>query len=208
MSVEQNYKNLVAQTYGATLVGVSKKQSTQAIEQAYAAGLRQVGENYWQEAKLKMKTLQNLNLKWHFIGRLQSSKIPHMVNKFECLQSLDQHAHAVKISMHATAPQKVFVQVNIAGEKNKGGVAPEQLNMFLKIISRLDNIVVEGLMSLPPLNVTDELKICHFKQLKTLQTQLGLKHLSVGTSCDWQLALQHGATMLRIGEALFGPRAC
>ena len=199
------------------LIAVSKRQSLEKIQAAYACGQKIFGENYIQEAQDKI-IRSHLNASWHYIGHLQSNKTAIAVELFDMIQTVDRVKIAKKIQRHAARmgkKQKILVQVNVGREKQKSGVLPEEAEKLIKNIAQEPNIRILGLMTMPPWSENPEESRPHFRQLYELATDLNSKgcfacpervELSMGMSGDYQVAIEEGATMVRIGTALFGAR--
>lgn len=196
-----------------TCIAVSKKQSIECINQAWSLGYRHFGESYVQEALPKINKLPQAT--WHFIGRIQSNKIKEIAAYFNVVHSLASPAHAKKLELACAAFHKkmgVFIQVNFDRELQKNGLAPEELPAMIKAMESLSHLTLKGLMLIPKLDETYEEREEDFKRLKALLTQyqspvtLEFQCLSMGMSQDYPLAIQHGATHVRLGTAIFGPR--
>ncbi len=197
-----------------TLLAVTKSQPPETVRAAADLGLTPFGENKVQEAKAKIPLCPGW-LRWHFIGHLQSNKCRDAVELFQMIQSVDSLSLAQEISKRADQAAKtmpVLLEVNIAGEASKFGYQPEQLLVELKNINALPRIEIHGLMTVPPWSAEPEKARPHFQRLRELKIQceqiLGapLPCLSMGMSGDYEVAIKEGATMVRIGTALFGPR--
>lgn len=198
-----------------TLLGVSKGQPPEAVEAAAALGLRLFGENRVQEAKAKIGRCPG-GLHWHLIGHLQSNKCRDAVQFFEMIQSVDSLALAQEINKWADKAAKrlpVLLEVNVAGESSKFGFKPEQLTAELESINRLPRLEIHGLMTIAPWTPDSEKVRPIFRRLRELKEEcerlLGapLPQLSMGMSGDFEVAIEEGATLVRIGTALFGPRS-
>jgi len=197
------------------LLAVTKSHPPETVAAAAQLGLSLFGENKVQEAKAKIPLCPG-RLRWHFIGHLQSNKCRDAVELFEMIQSVDSLALAQEIARRAEAAAKtmpILLEVNVAGEASKFGYAPETLLAELAAINALPKIEVHGLMTVPPY-VTDPGKARpHFQRLRSLKERceqvLGapLPHLSMGMSGDFEVAIDEGATIIRIGTALFGSRS-
>jgi pyridoxal phosphate enzyme (YggS family) len=196
------------------MLAVSKTHPPETIKVAADCGLIFFGENKIQEAKAKIPLCSN-KLRWHFIGHLQSNKVRDAVELFEMIQSVDSLGLAQEISKRAEQAAKtmpVLVEVNVAGEASKFGCKPEQLFSDLKNISTLPRIEIRGLMTVPPWSAEPEKVRPCFQRLRELKLRceeiIGapLPHLSMGMSGDFEIAIEEGATIVRIGTALFGPR--
>ena len=198
-----------------TLVGASKGQSAAALKLALDAGLRDFGENYLKDALPKISALAaQPTPTWHFIGALQANKTRAVAENFSWVHTIDRLRHAERLSeqrpFHAPA-LNVCVQVNIGGEGSKGGVAPTALRQLLRDIAPLPRLKLRGLMCLPPPEEDRARQRYWLQQLRELFESVnadgaGLDSLSMGMSSDLEAAVQEGATLLRIGTALFGPR--
>ena len=205
-----------------TLLAVSKGQETETLRAAAAAGLRQFGESYPQEALAKIDALAKIHapadldgpLTWHFVGRLQANKTRPVAERFVWVHAVDRLKIAQRLSeqrpYHAGA-LNVCLQVNIAGELTKGGVSPAQLPELAASVAALPRLKLRGLMCIPPAEPTEARQRAWFAQLRGLLEALntqgaGLDTLSMGMSADLEAAVLEGATCLRVGTALFGPR--
>lgn len=197
-----------------TLLAVSKTHPPETIKAAADCGQIFFGENKVQEAKAKIPLCPG-KLRWHFIGHLQSNKCRDAVELFEMIQSVDGLPLAREIARHTGQAAKmmpVLLEVNVAGEASKFGYQPEQLLAELKELNALSRLEIQGLMTVPPWSAESEKSRPYFRRLRELKAQceqiLGapLPHLSMGMSDDFEVAIEEGATMVRIGTALFGPR--
>jgi pyridoxal phosphate enzyme (YggS family) len=186
-----------------------------AVHEAYAAGQTCFGENYVQEALGKMDALSHLSLRWHFIGRIQSNKTGLIANKFHWVHSLDRIKIARRLSEQrdpALPPLSVCLQVNLSGEPTKGGVIPDEVLALALAVAELPRLHLRGLMTVPEAGGDFESQRIPFRrlrrQLEFLNTQgLALDTLSMGMSHDIEAAIAEGATIVRIGTAIFGPRS-
>lgn len=197
-----------------TLLGVSKGQPADLIRAAAAAGVTDIGESYLAEALAKMEALGDLPLTWHFIGRLQANKTRHVAERFAWVHGLDRLKLAERLATqrpyHAPA-LNVCIQVNLAGEASKGGVPAEEAPALAAAVAALPRLALRGLMCIPPEETDPGRQRAWFAQLRALKDALnagglGLDTLSMGMSGDFEAAIQEGATLVRIGTALFGPR--
>lgn len=193
------------------LLAVSKTKPAAAIREAYAAGLRDFGENYLQEALEKQAELSDLHLIWHFIGPIQSNKTRPIAEHFDWVHSVDRLKIAQRLSEQRPAhlpPLNICLQVNVSAEDSKSGCSPEALPELAKAIAALPNLRLRGLMAIP--EPTDDVAAQHaaFAQLRQLRDDLALNldTLSMGMSHDLEAAIAEGATWVRIGTALFGAR--
>jgi hypothetical protein len=198
-----------------TLLAVSKTHPPETIKAAADCGQIFFGENKVQEAKAKIPLCPG-KLRWHFIGHLQSNKCRDAVELFEMIQSVDSLTLAQEINRRAEQAAKrmpVLMEVNVAGEASKFGYQPERLLVELKEINLLPRLEIRGLMTVPPWSPEAEESRPHFRRLRELKQRaeqvLGapLPHLSMGMSGDFEMAIEEGATIVRVGTALFGPRA-
>lgn len=195
------------------LIGATKGVDPQRILEAIEAGLRDIGENYVQEAQRK-QPLIGPRAHWHMIGRLQTNKARHAVRLFECLHSLDSLELARELNKRAKTEgkkMKVLIQVNLSGEATKGGIKAEEVLSFLEGISEFEWLEPIGLMTLPPPPKDPEDSRPFFRTLRQLRDMLEergirLTELSMGTSDDFEVAVEEGATMVRVGRAIFGER--
>ncbi|VXB52349.1 YggS family pyridoxal phosphate-dependent enzyme [Pseudomonas sp. 8O] len=193
------------------LLAVSKTKPAAAIREAYAAGLRDFGENYLQEALEKQAELSDLPLIWHFIGPIQSNKTRPIAEHFDWVHSVDRLKIAQRLSEQRPAhlpPLNICLQVNVSAEDSKSGCSPEALPELAKAIAALPNLRLRGLMAIP--EPTDDVAAQHaaFAHLRQLRDDLALNldTLSMGMSHDLEAAIAEGATWVRIGTALFGAR--
>jgi len=196
------------------LLAVTKSQPPEAVAAVAQLGLNLFGENKVQEAKAKIPLCPG-KLRWHFIGHLQSNKCREAVELFEMIQSVDSLPLAQEIARRAGQAAKtvpILLEVNVAGEASKFGYAPEKLLANLEAINASPKIEIQGLMAVPPWSADPEKSRPHFRRLREIKARceqiLGasLPHLSMGMSGDFEVAIEEGATMIRIGTALFGPR--
>jgi pyridoxal phosphate enzyme (YggS family) len=197
-----------------TLLAVSKSHPPETIREAVAAGQLLFGENKIQEAKAKIPLCPG-RARWQFIGHLQSNKVRDAVGLFDLIQGVDSLAIAQEISKRAVQAAKtmpILLEVNVAGERSKFGYRPEQLLAELPELNALPKIEIHGLMAIPPYTPVPEKARPCFQKLRELNTQAGallgapLPQLSMGMSGDFEVAIEEGATLVRIGTALFGER--
>ena len=198
------------------LIAVTKYVSPVRTEEALQAGLLHIGENRWQDARDKWDKLGAKGLGvWHFIGHLQSNKVKDVLDKFSYIHSLDRISLAKEIEKKATQMDitvKCFVQVNVSGEDTKFGLASEQVWTFFETIRDFEHITIEGLMTMAPYEVQPEDTRPVFSGLRNLRDELNerqalpypVKHLSMGMSNDFEIAVEEGATFLRLGSVLVG----
>jgi pyridoxal phosphate enzyme (YggS family) len=191
-----------------TLLAVSKLKPSALIREAYAAGQRDFGENYAQELRDKAVELEALaGLRWHAIGPLQTNKVKYVAKAAHAFHALERLDVARELSKRRTeAPLPCYVEVNLGGEQSKSGLAPEALGPLLDEVRTLPGLRLEGLMALPPPTEQEEQARGHFRRLRELARAQGLAGLSMGTTHDFELAIEEGATVVRVGTALFGER--
>lgn len=209
------------QAEDVTLIAVSKGHDADAVRAAYAAGQRDFGENYVQEWQEKAAALADLaDLRWHFLGHLQRNKIRMVIGKVALLHSADDMAGIDEMQRAAWSvgtKQDVLLQINLADEAQKRGCGDEDAELFLDVLLRSPNLRLRGLMTLPPNDDDPELTRTWFQRLRQLRDRLqqGLRGrpgapatlwLSMGMSGDYPVAIAEGATHVRVGTAIFGPR--
>ena len=190
------------------LIGVSKVVEVERIRAAIAAGVAALGENRVQEAKAKIAELGR-PVPWHLIGHLQTNKVKDALPLFDLIHSLDRLELAQELERRAAAqgrPVDTLVQVNIAGESSKGGFTPDEVGPALEAIAKLSNVRVRGLMVIPPEVERAEESRPWFRRLREMADKHGLRERSMGMSGDFEVAIEEGATMVRVGTAIFGPR--
>lgn len=190
-----------------TLIAVSKTQPAEAVREAYAAGQRHFGENYAQEWREKAAALADLpGLTWHFIGGLQTNKVKYLAGQVGYVHTVDRPELARELSKRwaaAGASLKVLLEVNVGAEAQKAGCAPAEAPALAELVRGLPALELAGLTCIPP---PEDDPRPHFRALRTLGQRLGLRELSMGMSADWPVAVEEGATMIRVGTALFGAR--
>ncbi len=188
-----------------TLIAVTKGLTAQVVEDTLKAGVRHIGENRVQEAWQKIGHLSNLQSHptWHMIGHLQTNKVKTAVDIFDIIHSIDSLRLAQALSGRAKKPITVLLQVNIAQEEPKSGFSEIELSKAMVEITRLPALEIKGLMTIAPLVSNPEEVRPIFRRLRELRDSLGLEHLSMGMSDDFEIAVEEGATMLRIGRAIF-----
>ena len=191
-----------------TLVGVSKGMPAQAVAEAHAAGLQDVGENRVQEAADKIEALaaQGVRPRWHLVGHLQTNKAKTVTGLFAILHSVDSVRLAQALSRRAREPLPILLEVNVAQEASKFGFTPQEVASALRSIVDLPNLDVRGLMTIAPQTDQPESVRPVFQRLRELRDELGLRELSMGMTNDFEVAIEEGATMVRVGRAIFGER--
>jgi hypothetical protein len=191
-----------------TLLAVSKGQSSAAIDSAARAGIENFGENFLQESLPKIEALKGRELTWHFIGHFQTNKARKVVENFAWVHSIDRIDAAEALARHVInrAPLRVLIEVKLQDEPNKSGTTEGELAGLVASVRRLDTLDLRGLMAVPPPVETHEQARPFFRRLQQLAKDFGLSELSMGMTHDFGVAIEEGATIVRIGTALFGPR--
>lgn len=198
------------------LIAATKTQSPEIIDLAAQYGVKEVGENRVQELKDKFPAVSS-DLKWHFIGQLQVNKVKYILEQVVMIHSLDRIALAQEIEKRAAKAglvMPVLVQVNIGREMGKGGVAPDEVESFIRQIAPYEHLSVQGLMAVPPAVPESEQARPYFRAMREMLLALRdkqiprvqMRELSIGMSHDYEVAIQEGATMVRVGSAIFGKR--
>jgi pyridoxal phosphate enzyme (YggS family) len=197
-----------------TLLAVSKAQPLTAVREAYRAGQRDFGENFAQEAIAKIEAFDNSEACWHFIGQIQSNKTRALARHFDWVHTIDRLKTARRLSEqrpHYATPLAACIQVNLAKEPQKGGVAANELEDLAFEVAELPRLVLRGLMTIPPADASVGEISAVFAELGTWRERLNerglrLDTLSMGMSADLELAIAQGSTIVRVGTAIFGPR--
>jgi pyridoxal phosphate enzyme (YggS family) len=196
------------------LLAVSKQQPADSVRAVAAAGQQEFGENYVQEALAKLEALRDLPLAWHFIGQLQANKTREVAENFQWVHTLDRERIGARLSAqrpHYAGPLEVLIQVKLAEEGGKGGVEPGELPRLAEVVAGLPRLRLRGLMCIPPPETDEARQRAPFARLKALLGELNgrghaLDTLSMGMTADLEAAVAEGATIVRIGTAVFGPR--
>jgi pyridoxal phosphate enzyme (YggS family) len=199
------------------LVAASKSVTVDCIREAIDAGVQIAGENRLQEALPKIEALKGERITWHFIGQLQRRKARAVVGVFDLIHSVDSVELAAEIDRRAEAAglrQKILLEINLGAERSKAGFLTEEVEQALSQLAALDHVAIEGLMAVPPLAYDAEQSRPYFRRLRELAARLSrqglpgvsLKELSMGMSNDYVVAIQEGATLIRLGTAIFGGR--
>ena len=190
-----------------TLVAAAKQKSAGLIETALAAGVTDIGENYVQEGAAK-RALVHTPARWHMIGHLQRNKVGKVLEAFDVIHTVDSLALGTAIASRARQRAQVaavLIEVNLAAEASKNGVAPEAVPRLVEQLRALEGLRIDGLMAVPPAGAPEATRP-YFKRLRALRDQLGLVELSMGMTDDFEVAIEEGATIVRIGRAIFGAR--
>lgn len=209
LTIVRDRINQAAKGRDVTLVGVSKQQPVELIEQALACGLKDFGENKMQEWKEKSCILQGRGIRWHFLGKLQTNKIKMITPDLVLVQSLESSKQAEVMEKTFSTKKDILLQVNIGNEPQKSGILPENVHKSVAFLGEFDKIDVTGLMCIPP-KVGDPK--FYFLQMRDIFTSLqdagheNIRTLSMGMSADYETAIHCGSTMVRVGAAIFGSR--
>lgn len=220
MSVVSDNINLIRQRISAaaervgrdpaevTLIAVSKAIEPESVEAALAAGQTLFGESKIQEARAKIPLISG-HARWHLVGHLQTNKARDAVTLFELIHSVDSLKLAVeldKCAERAGKTQAILLEINVSGEASKFGLKPDVLESTVGDINKLTRLEVQGLMTIAPFAEETERARPYFRRLRELRDALGLRELSMGMTHDFEVAIEEGATMVRIGTAIFGER--
>ena len=217
--VKENIDNALVRSNrsdSCKLIAVTKFVDMERIRQAIEAGIQSVGENRVQELLYKLDFFKSYNLDINLIGQLQTNKVKYVMGQVGIIQSLDRMALAKEINKQALAKeimQNVLIEVNIGSEEQKGGITPQELQNFLEEVSEFKGIRVKGLMCIPPFVSAEEVKP-YFEKMANLFTKIkqqniqniAMDELSMGMSNDYEVAVEFGATMVRVGTSIFGSR--
>lgn len=193
-----------------TLVAVTKTATAEQVEEAVKCGVKDFGENRVQAAESKIKEIRKSgyqDIRWHMIGHLQTNKVKKAVELFSLIHGVDSIRLAEEINKEAAKKDIIFpvlLEVNVAGEASKFGVQPQEAKELLKQCTSLPNIKVDGLMAMAPFSDDPEASRPHFKKMSLLKADLGLKYLSMGMSRDFEVAIEEGSDIIRVGTAIFG----
>lgn len=217
MSISENLKAIKEEIGSSVnLIAVSKTKPIEDIEEAYNFGVRDFGENKVQELVEKIETFKKDDVKWHLIGHLQRNKVKYIVGKVYLIHSLDSIRLLKEIEKKYKEENKiakVLIQINIGDDKNKYGIKEEELEEMIKACEECNNIKIEGLMTILPMENNENCK-GYFKQMKEIFDNLKsksfkniqMKYLSMGMSGDYKLAIEEGSNMIRVGQGIFGKR--
>lgn len=208
--VEERIQNAAARAGRSrseiTLIAVTKKFPAEVIREAYSLGLRSFGENYVQEVETKHLAVADLrDVEFHLIGHLQSNKTRPAAELFQVIETVDSEKLARRLDQMGR-PLEVMIEVKLSEEESKSGAAPDALPALIEAIRSCANLRLNGLMTMPPWSEDPEVTRPYFRRLRELAAMHGLKNLSMGMSHDLEAAIEEGATHVRVGTALFGPR--
>lgn len=198
-----------------TISAAAKSVDVKRIQEAVKAGIHTLGENYIQEAKKKIDTIRKgKDIHWHFIGHLQKNKAKDAVKLFDMIETVDSVGLAKELNKRAKEKLNVLIQVNLAKETTKGGVTEHAALGLAREIAKLENLSLKGLMTIPPYFENPEMSRPYFTELRRLAEKIRrenipgviMKELSMGMSHDFEIAIEEGATTIRVGTAIFGER--
>ena len=204
---------------GITLVAVSKTHPISVVREALGVGVTDLGENRVQEAESKIPALEDQAARWHLIGHLQTNKIRRAVKLFDVVQTVDSGSLAVRLDRTCAEEDRVelpvLIQVDLAGEEKKSGVPAAGLSELVRVVNQCSRLRLRGLMTLPPFFEDSELVRPYFRKLRELRDELHAGgnfgdqpgELSMGMSHDFEVAIEEGATIVRVGTAIFGERS-
>ena len=215
-NIEQACKNAGRSRDEVTLIAVSKTKPVEMLQEIYDENIRDFGENKVQELCSKMEQFPS-DIRWHMIGHLQRNKVKYIVGKVELIHSVDTYRLAEEINIQAKKQNvivPILVEVNIAHEESKFGISAEDAILLVEEISKLENIRIKGLMTIAPYVDNPEDNRIHFKHLRNLLVDINSKNidnvymdvLSMGMTGDYMVAIEEGATMVRVGTGIFGER--
>ena len=215
-NIEQACKNAGRSRDEVTLIAVSKTKPVEMLQEIYDENIRDFGENKVQELCIKMEQLPS-DIRWHMIGHLQRNKVKYIVGKVELIHSVDTYRLAEEINIQAKKQNvivPILVEVNIAHEESKFGISAEDAILLVEEISKLENIRIKGLMTIAPYVENPEDNRLYFRKIKQLSVDITNKNidnvfmeiLSMGMTGDYMVAIEEGATMVRVGTGIFGER--
>ncbi|MCR8968617.1 YggS family pyridoxal phosphate-dependent enzyme [Facklamia sp. 7083-14-GEN3] len=202
--------------YSTKMVAVTKFVDAKTTRDLYDLGVREMGENRSDKFLAKLEALEDIqsDITWHFIGHLQSRQVKLIINQVDYLHSLDRLSLAKEIQKRAEHPVKCFLQVNVSGEETKGGFDPDRVMEAVEAIEVYDKVQIVGLMTMAPIDAGETELHSYFSELKELQEKVASKNyawapckdISMGMSRDYHVALEEGASYIRVGSALFDPK--
>tara|TARA_B100001094_G_scaffold222647_1_gene216708 strand:+ start:456 stop:1133 length:678 start_codon:yes stop_codon:yes gene_type:complete len=209
--IEQASQNSKKNISKIGIIAVSKKKSLEHIKIAFNLGLKDFGENYAQELQKKSEELQNLKIIWHFIGPIQSNKIKTIARYANWIHSLDRNSIVDKLNRECKSLDKVIngcIQVNISGESSKSGIDSSELMSFANHVDSMENINLKGIMVLPKITGDSKEEMRRSKELheELMSVYPNANYLSMGTTSDFESAIQFGSNLIRVGELIFGKR--
>jgi len=188
------------------LIAVTKTVSTDRIRVAVESGITELGENRLQDAVDKRNALRDFTVVWHFIGHLQTNKARKVTENFDWIHSVDRIDLAQKLNQYAVPKYPILVEVELGNEETKSGVSEDNLHPLVEALRKCANLDIRGFMAIPPYFDDAEKTRPFFARLRAISERFGLPELSMGMSHDFEVAIEEGATMIRVGTALFGER--
>ena len=216
--IAENYRHILQRIHDAAIrsnrdpqsikmIAVSKTVPADRVREAIACGARDLGESRMQDAQSKLDSLSGLGLTWHFIGHIQTNKAKKIAENFDWIHSVDRIELAEKLGRTATKPISILIEMKLHDEPSKSGASISELPSLVAAIRGHTQLNLRGLMAVPPFLDNPEDVRPYFKQLRALAVQYELPELSMGMTHDFEVAIEEGATMVRIGTALFGTRS-
>lgn len=209
----ESHRQIGGWSHQVRIVAVTKTHGPEAVRAAFAAGLDAVGENRVQEALTKMEPVRDVPVEWHLIGTVQRNKVRRIVGQFALVHTVDRKELVTEFARRIPddAPQRVLIEVNCGGEPVKAGVVPERLPDLIDEVLGHENLRLDGLMTMAPFTDEADVQRRTFRVLRALRDEaatrgIDLPHLSMGMSNDFGVAVEEGATMVRLGTVLFGER--
>jgi len=190
-----------------TLIAVTKTVPVDRIREAATCGVRNVGESRLQDSIPKLEELKSLALTWHFIGHVQTNKAKKVAESFDWIHSVDRQELADKLGRSATKPLSILIEVKLHDEPSKSGADPSELPDLIRTIRGYDSLQLRGFMSVPPFLESPEDVRPYFRKLRDLAVRHELPELSMGMTHDFEVAIEEGATMVRVGTGIFGKRS-
>jgi hypothetical protein len=196
------------------LIAVSKTKPAEMVGEAHGAGQKIFGENYVQELRQKSQEFAGTDIEWHFIGHLQRNKVKYVVPIVKCIHSINSIKLAEEIEKRAESKIDSLIEINLAGEESKSGIAPGGLEELIAAIGKMEHVNLIGLMTMPPYDEDPEKSRPYFKRLRQIEDDINdrklypkrLTELSMGMTGDLEVAIEEGSTMVRVGTAIFGER--
>ncbi|MBI5874641.1 MAG: YggS family pyridoxal phosphate-dependent enzyme [Deltaproteobacteria bacterium] len=213
--IEKAAKRAGRDTREITILAAAKSVDVKRLQEAVKAGIHTLGENYIQEAKKKIDNIRKgKDISWHFIGHLQKNKAKDAVKLFDMIETVDSAGLAKELNKRAEEKLDILIQVNLAKEATKGGVTEHEALGLAREIAKLENLSLKGLMTIPPYFENPEMSRPYFTELRRLAEKIRrenipgivMKELSMGMSHDFEIAIEEGATTIRVGTAIFGER--
>ncbi len=211
LNIKEALKKSQKSSHSVKLLVASKGQSIEKLQEAYKLGLRIFGENYLKELEEKQKNFHHSSIVWHFIGKIQTNKLKKILKKVCLIHSVDTKKIVKLIAQESHTPCPFLLQLNLSKESTKGGIFLSELESFLDLIQKKKNLVLKGLMTMPPLKGDSRPYFAKLRETaerysSSLSSPHTLSTLSMGTSQDYKVAIEEGATIIRLGTSLLGER--